>query len=253
MEPHVADVISGSRADSATGLGDRVVAARALERVGAQRVVEQPVGDVVEHDRGDHLVRPGAGLEGAGDRAPTPPPPANPARTASGRWIEGRQVQGEADLAGAGGADDELAGGADVEQAGAEGQGHRQAGERQRGGLDQRAADGAAASPASCATGPGRPPTPRPTRPRAAPMGSAENSPHSLSVSGSVKMITSPPTTRAVNSASTGHHQGAPARRSHGERPRPGRARAGGRAAVVGLGRLGRRPGRCVDGGAHVT
>ena len=60
----------GESAPTRRRLRDRVVAARAQERLGAEEVVEQPQRDEVEHDRRDHLVGPGAGLEHAGDAAP---------------------------------------------------------------------------------------------------------------------------------------------------------------------------------------
>ena len=64
-------------------------------------------------------------------------PPIMPARIAATQVDAGRQVPGEADVAGRQRPDDELALGADVEQAGPEGQRHAEAGADQRGGPDQ--------------------------------------------------------------------------------------------------------------------
>ena len=61
--------------------GDRVGPARPLERRRGEEVGQQPGGDVVHHDRHDHLVRAGPGLQPADDAAPDPA--ADHARPAS--------------------------------------------------------------------------------------------------------------------------------------------------------------------------
>ena len=106
-----------------------------LEALDAQQVLQPGQGDVVEHDRGDHLVRAGAGLEVTGDEAP------ERAEDDAGQDRDdhvqpGGQVPAEADQTGADRAEDDLALATDVEQAGAERQRDAQTGadQRRRGG-----------------------------------------------------------------------------------------------------------------------
>ena len=110
---------------------ERVVAAGSLEGVVAERVDQHRGREVVEHDRGDDLVGAGAGLEEARDAAPDGTA-QQPGDQGDQQVQAGRQVPGEADVAGADRADDQLALGTDVEQAGAERQGHAEARADQR-------------------------------------------------------------------------------------------------------------------------
>src|SRR6266508_2702651 len=119
---------------------DRVVPARPLDAVLDHQPHQQLRRDVVEHDRGDHLVRPGTRLE---------PPRYEPVQGAAGgarhhrddqvqhRW----QVDAEADQPGGDRTEHGLTFAADVEHAGPERQGDRQAGEDQRRRVGQRLRD----------------------------------------------------------------------------------------------------------------
>ena len=113
-------------------LGNRVRAPRPLQ----QRVAQQIAGDLVrhevEHDRGDHLVRPGRGLEPSRKRAP---------QRADDRADGERQRQvneprqagdGETDIDRRQSADDHLAFRADVEQTRPETERNAEPGERHR-------------------------------------------------------------------------------------------------------------------------
>ena len=98
-------------------------------------------GDRVEHDRHDHLVGAGTGLEDAGDTTPH--------QTSQGRPDDGqqqvghgRQVPGDAHVAGRDRPENHLPLTTDVEQAGAEGDGHAESGDDERGGVGQRVGDG---------------------------------------------------------------------------------------------------------------
>ncbi len=115
------------------------------EPLGPQRfqgeVGRQVDADVVQHDRGDDLVRPEARLEKTGYGAP------QKARQYAGQqdqdhayWAE--ETQGHPEPGGGYGADVELALAADVEQARAEGHGHGEAREDQGRRTEQRPADG---------------------------------------------------------------------------------------------------------------
>ena len=84
-------------------------------------VDQQRRGEVVHHDRGDHLVRAGAGLEHSRPRRPRPRRRGCRPASATSRWMPGGRCQVKPDVAGGERAHDQLALGADVEQAGAEG------------------------------------------------------------------------------------------------------------------------------------
>ena len=113
---------------------DRVGPPGPLERRGGQQVGQQPSGDVVHHDRHDHLVRAGSGLQPADDAAPDAAAD-QPAEHRDEQVDHRRQVPGEADVRGEDGPEDRLALGTDVEQPGPEGQADTEAGADQRRGL----------------------------------------------------------------------------------------------------------------------
>ena len=113
---------------------DRVGPPGPLERRGGEQVGQQAGGDVVHHDRHDHLVRAGPGLEPADDAAPDAAAD-HPAEHGDQQVEHRRQVQGEPDVRGQDRARDRLALGADVEQAGPEGQPDAEPGADQRRGL----------------------------------------------------------------------------------------------------------------------
>ena len=116
----------------------RVARARRLQQARrAQHPRDQVEGDVVEHDRHDHLVRAGPRLERAGD--------AGPQRAGDEPGDEGddhveapRQIERERHPPCRGGCHQHLAAAADVEHADAERQRHAQAGRDQRGREGQR-------------------------------------------------------------------------------------------------------------------
>nr|WP_228431015.1 hypothetical protein [Baekduia soli] len=121
-------------------VGDRDVGLRAvLQRATElEEVHPEPQRDVVEHDRGDHLVGAGRGAQGAGDPGPRGPrqrgqhhreDDVQPARHPGPRGADPDRDDA---------ADGVLALAADVEQAGAEGVGDGQADEDQRRGDQQR-------------------------------------------------------------------------------------------------------------------
>src|SRR5205807_4133495 len=91
-------------------------------------------------DRGDHLVRAGAGLEVTGDEAPERA--EDDAREDRDDHVQpGGQMPAEADQTGADRAEDDLALATDVEQAGAERERDAKAGADQRGGRGDRGGD----------------------------------------------------------------------------------------------------------------
>ena len=125
---------------------DRVGRVRRLHQVAEGEQVGQEVDhDVVEHDRGDHLVRAGPGLELA-DQPAERRAAHETADHADHGVHEQRQADPVAEVRGDDHAADELALRADVEQARLVGQRDRQTGQDQRRGLDaglrQRVEDG---------------------------------------------------------------------------------------------------------------
>ena len=112
----------------------RVDRARRLqEGLLGERVEDQVEADVVEHDRDDHLVRPGARLQQARETGPQGRG-EHAGQDGDGQVQRGRQVDVDADPARRGTGQEHLAAATDVEHAGAEGQAHPEAGRDQRAG-----------------------------------------------------------------------------------------------------------------------
>ena len=125
---------------------DGLAVRRRLEALDRQQVGQQVERDVVEHDRGDHLVRARLGLEDSRRGRPTARRRAVPARTATSRWSPGAGASGSRRTRRRSRTGDDLALAADVEQAGPERQAHRQAAEDQRGRVGQGLGDRAEVS-----------------------------------------------------------------------------------------------------------
>ena len=102
-----------------------------------QREEDQVVGDVVEHDRQDHLVRAGARLEVADQPAPDGRG-QHAGQDRQGQVDRPGQVELVADPAGRRAGEQHLPAAADVEQRGPERQAHAQPGRDQRPGELQR-------------------------------------------------------------------------------------------------------------------
>src|SRR5690606_3495293 len=107
-----------------------------------EQVVDQAIGDEVEHERRDHLVGAGLGTQPAGDAAPDGA--ADEARQDRQRQVHDERQPGEhePDQDGRHAADGHLAFHADVEQAGPEPECDRQTGDDQAGRGGQRLRDG---------------------------------------------------------------------------------------------------------------
>ena len=128
-------------------LGRRLDQWRASDDVRARAVlpgvrgqpVRQVAGHEVQHDRHDHLVRPGSGLQHTGDRAPRRT--GNPAHQQCQRQVDDQRqaVDPEPDTGSERSTDQQLALAADVEQPRLECERHRQAAEDERRGFLQRA------------------------------------------------------------------------------------------------------------------
>jgi hypothetical protein len=124
----------GSSALRRHRLGYRVCAALLLDKVVAQQIVEQAVGDQIEHDRRDHLMRTGRRPQPAGDRGVEGAAQGRPPATTSGMRMKkgrpGKLNRRSPPPA----AHQDLALRADVEQAGAEAERQPEPGKHQRGG-----------------------------------------------------------------------------------------------------------------------
>ena len=135
----------------------------------AQHPRDQVERDVVEHDRDDHLVRAGPGLERTGDARPERPG-GEPGDEGDDHVDAPRQVERERHPAGRGGGHQHLPAAADVEHADAEGERDAEAGRDERGREGERLGertDAARRTSArrSCRSSPG---TARRTRPQTA-------------------------------------------------------------------------------------
>ncbi len=102
-------------------LRDRVVAALALKELSLEEEVDEPQGDVVEHDRDDDLVRTGLRLEDARDEAPDGPADEACEEREGQVNVDRQPGDAEADEHRAHAADEHLPLAADVEQARPEG------------------------------------------------------------------------------------------------------------------------------------
>ena len=129
---------SGNCAFAGVPCGDRLIAGGTLQDAGrAHHPRHEVERDVVEHDREDHLVRAGAGLQHTDDATPD-----RTARDACGererQLEEHRQVEVERQERRGRARDQHLAAAADVEEAHAEGQRDAEAGGDERRGESER-------------------------------------------------------------------------------------------------------------------